>query len=78
MDTFLTATGLIHFVVNHIWLYTSVHTCRVNDPHVWYLGLGIASLGYLIVLELLLIAFIVFVLGPILLVSFSLKFCNFH
>ncbi|KAG8945904.1 hypothetical protein FRC00_009877, partial [Tulasnella sp. 408] len=72
MDTFLTATGLIHFVVNHIWLYTSVHTCRVNDPHVWYLGLGIASLGYLIVLELLLIAFIVFVLGPILLLILNL------
>ncbi|KAG9043587.1 hypothetical protein FS837_009376 [Tulasnella sp. UAMH 9824] len=72
MDTFLTATGLIHFVVNHIWLYTTVHTCRVNDPHVWYLGLGIASLGYLIVLELLLIAFIVFILGPILLLILNL------
>ncbi|KAG8921454.1 hypothetical protein FRC01_000246 [Tulasnella sp. 417] len=72
LDTFLTATGLIHFVVNHIWLYTTVHTCRINDPHVWYLGLGIASLGYLIVLELLLIAFIVFVLGPILLLILNL------
>ncbi|KAG9018804.1 hypothetical protein FRB90_009455 [Tulasnella sp. 427] len=72
MDTFLTATGLIHFVVNHIWLYTTVHTCRLDAPHVWYLGLGIASLGYLIVLELLLIAFIVFVLGPILLLILNL------
>ncbi|KAG9036307.1 hypothetical protein FS837_001705 [Tulasnella sp. UAMH 9824] len=72
MDTFLTATGLIHFVVNHIWLYTTVNTCRINDPHIWYLGLGIASLGYLIVLELLLIAFIVFVLGPILLLILNL------
>ncbi|KAG8919974.1 hypothetical protein FRC01_001006 [Tulasnella sp. 417] len=72
LDTFLTATGLIHFVVNHIWLYTTVHTCRINDPHIWYLGLGIASLGYLIVLELLLIAFIVFVLGPILLLILNL------
>lgn len=69
MDTFLTATGLLHFIVNHIWLYTTVNTCRINDPHVWYLGLSIASLGYLIVAELLLIAFIVFILGPILLVS---------
>ncbi|KAG8963060.1 hypothetical protein FRC05_004942 [Tulasnella sp. 425] len=72
MDTMLTATGLIHFIVNHIWLYTTVRTCRVNDPHVWYLGLGIASLGYMIVLELLLIAFIVFVLGPILLLILNL------
>ncbi|KAG8898208.1 hypothetical protein FRB99_007597 [Tulasnella sp. 403] len=57
MDTILTILGI----------YTSVYSCRIVSPHVWWLAFGIVCLGYVIVAELLLIAFIVFVLGPFLL-----------
>lgn len=69
LETFLTLLALSHFVTNHIFLYSSVNTCRIESPHVWWLAFGIVSIGYLVVLEIFLIAFVVFVLGPLLLVS---------
>lgn len=58
----------MHFVVNHIFLYTSLTTCRFSSPHLWWLAFSIASLGYIIVLSLL-ITFVVYILGPALRVS---------
>ncbi|KAG8901750.1 hypothetical protein FRB99_005119 [Tulasnella sp. 403] len=72
MDTILTILGIVHFVGNNIFLYTSVYSCRVVSPHVWWLAFGIVCLGYVIVVELLLIAFVVFVLGPFLLLVLNI------
>ncbi|KAG8903713.1 hypothetical protein FRB99_002849 [Tulasnella sp. 403] len=72
MDTILTILGIVHFVGNNIFLYTSVYSCRIVAPHVWWLAFGIVCLGYVIVVELLLIAFVVFVLGPFLLLVLNI------
>ncbi|KAG8946332.1 hypothetical protein FRC03_001404 [Tulasnella sp. 419] len=71
LETFVTALALGHFVVNHILLYGSLQSCRFESPHVWWLGFGILCLGYLIVAEILLIAFIVFILGPLILFTLN-------
>ncbi|KAG8857998.1 hypothetical protein FRB96_005489 [Tulasnella sp. 330] len=71
-ETCLTILALAHFVGNNILLFSSVHTCRFSSPHIWWLGLTIACLGYVVVVEVILIAIVIFVLGPILLLTLNL------
>ncbi|KAG8924543.1 hypothetical protein FRC03_009982 [Tulasnella sp. 419] len=78
LETFVTALGIGHFVVNHILLYGSLQSCRFESPHVWWLGFGILCLGYLVVTEILLIAFIVFILGPLVLFSLNVIILCLH
>ncbi|KAG9034831.1 hypothetical protein FRB95_012524 [Tulasnella sp. JGI-2019a] len=71
-ETCLTVLALAHFVGNNILLFSSVYTCRFTSPHVWWLGLAIACLSYVVVVEVILIAIVIFVLGPILLLTLNL------
>ncbi|KAG6815448.1 hypothetical protein H0H87_001764 [Tephrocybe sp. NHM501043] len=46
--------------------YTSINTCRHSSPHIWWLTFGILCLMYLMVLEVVVLGFVVFVVAPIL------------
>lgn len=60
---------VIHLVVNQIFLFTSLSTCRFTAPHLWWMAFGIACIGYLAVLEMLIAVLLVFVVGPTILVG---------
>ncbi|KAJ7497305.1 hypothetical protein FB451DRAFT_1335525 [Mycena latifolia] len=53
------------FLTAHILEYTSIHTCRYSSPHIWWLTFGILCIMYLVVLEVIILGFIVFVVAPI-------------
>lgn len=57
--------SLSWFVTAHILEYTSVNTCRLSSPHIWWLILGILSITYLMILEVIILGFIVFIIAPI-------------
>ncbi|KAF8658266.1 hypothetical protein AX16_002042 [Volvariella volvacea WC 439] len=64
--TFLsTLMMLIWFLVAHILEYTSIQTCRLSSPHIWWLNFGILSIMYFMVLEVLILGIIVFIIAPI-------------
>ncbi|KAG6915789.1 hypothetical protein DXG01_009827 [Tephrocybe rancida] len=54
------------FLTAHILEYTSINTCRHSSPHIWWLTFGILCLMYLMVLEVVILGFVVFVIAPIL------------
>ncbi|KAJ6593910.1 hypothetical protein B0H19DRAFT_977069 [Mycena capillaripes] len=53
------------FLTAHILEYTSIHTCRFSSPHIWWLTFGILCIMYLVVLEVVVLGFVVFVVAPI-------------
>ncbi|KAJ7084397.1 hypothetical protein B0H15DRAFT_784281 [Mycena belliarum] len=53
------------FLTAHILEYTSIHTCRFSSPHIWWLTFGILCIMYLVVLEVIILGFVVFVVAPI-------------
>ncbi|KAF8210284.1 hypothetical protein K438DRAFT_1570472 [Mycena galopus ATCC 62051] len=53
------------FLTAHILEYTSIHSCRASSPHVWWLTFGILCIMYLVVLEVVILGFVVFVVAPI-------------
>ncbi|KAJ7346628.1 hypothetical protein DFH08DRAFT_700878 [Mycena albidolilacea] len=53
------------FLTAHILEYTSIHTCRFSSPHLWWLTFGILCIMYLVVLEVIILGFVVFVVAPI-------------
>jgi len=54
------------FVTAHTLEYPSIHTCRLSSPHLWWLMFGILCIMYLMVLEVILLGFVVFIIAPIL------------
>ncbi|KAF7288651.1 RING-type domain-containing protein [Mycena chlorophos] len=56
---------LTWFLTAHILEYSAIHTCRYSAPHVFWLLFGILCIMYLVVLEVLLLGFVVFVVAPI-------------
>ncbi|KAF9460686.1 hypothetical protein BDZ94DRAFT_1265294 [Collybia nuda] len=54
------------FLTAHILEYTSINTCRRSSPHIWWLTFGILCLMYLMVLEVVLLGFVVFIVAPVL------------
>ncbi|KAJ6499905.1 hypothetical protein C8R47DRAFT_970689 [Mycena vitilis] len=53
------------FLTAHILEYTTIHTCRFSSPHIWWLTFGILCIMYLVVLEVIVLGFVVFVIAPI-------------
>ncbi|VDC07690.1 unnamed protein product [Peniophora sp. CBMAI 1063] len=53
------------FILAHIFVYTSVDSCRLSSPHIWWLSFALLCVMYISVVEVLLIALIVFVVGPL-------------
>lgn len=69
LTTLLSLLSLTWFITAHILTYTSVHTCRLTSPHLWWLTFGIMCIGYLVIIEVIVVAFLIFVLGPLIFVS---------
>jgi hypothetical protein len=63
---------LVWFVLVQILLFSSANTCRRSSPHLWWLTFAVLSVMYVMILEVLLVAILVFVVGPILFVRFGL------
>jgi hypothetical protein len=59
---------LVWFVLAQIFLYSSTNTCRRSSPHLWWLTFGLLGVMYLMILEVVAVAVLVFVVGPILFV----------
>jgi hypothetical protein len=64
--------GFIWFVAAHIFLFTTVKTCLPSSPHVWWLTVGLLSLSYLAVAELVLIGLVIFLIGPVVFIGLNL------
>ena len=66
---------LVWFVLAQIFLYSSASTCRRSSPHLWWLTFGLLGVMYLMILEVVFVAILVFVVGPILFVCINRLFC---
>lgn len=66
---------MVWFLAAHIFVYSSVNTCRHSSPHLWWLSFGILCILYLMLLEIFLLGLLIFILGPILYVSTRLSEC---
>ena len=62
---------LAWFLTAHVLEYTSVNSCRIAAPHLWWLTFGILCTLYLMILEIFLLGLLVFILGPVLYVCRS-------
>ncbi|KAJ7188255.1 hypothetical protein C8R46DRAFT_879254 [Mycena filopes] len=60
------------FLTAHILEYTSIHTCRSSSPHIWWLTFGILCIMYLVVLEVVVLGFVVFIIAPIVFLFWNL------
>jgi hypothetical protein len=68
LTTLLSLLYLTWFITSHILTYTSVHTCRLTSPHLWWLTFGIICIDYLVIVGVVVIAFLVLIVGPLILV----------
>ncbi|KAG6900749.1 hypothetical protein C0993_002173 [Termitomyces sp. T159_Od127] len=66
LTLFSSLLTLSWFLTAHILAYTSISTCRQSSPHIWWLVFGILCLMYLMILEVVVLGFVVFVVAPIL------------
>ena len=65
---------IVWFVMAHIFLYTTTSRCRFSSPYIWWLTFAILSIMYIAVAEVLFIALVVFIIGPIVAVRFPAGF----
>ncbi|KAH9998534.1 hypothetical protein BJV74DRAFT_825061 [Russula compacta] len=63
---------LVWFVLVQILLYSSASTCRRTSPHLWWITFGVLSVMYAMILEVVVVAILVFVVGPILFLFWSI------
>ena len=68
MTSIMSFLSVVWFIGSHILVYTSLDTCRITSPHLWWLAFGILSIGYLIIAEILLVVIFIFCFVPLLLV----------
>ncbi|CEL54091.1 hypothetical protein RSOLAG1IB_06801 [Rhizoctonia solani AG-1 IB] len=71
-SSFQVLYGLVWFVTANILLYGSVASCRYTSPFIWWLTFALLCLGYLVVAEMLLVALVVFVIGPLVYVTINI------
>ncbi|OCH95185.1 hypothetical protein OBBRIDRAFT_884250 [Obba rivulosa] len=64
LQILLTFASFGWFLTAHVLEYTSVNTCRLAAPHLWWLTFGILCLLYLILLEIFLMGLVFFIIGP--------------
>ncbi|KAH0827967.1 hypothetical protein J3R83DRAFT_3605 [Lanmaoa asiatica] len=72
LSLFLSMFTLTWFLTAHILEYTSVNTCRLSAPLVWWLTFGILCTMYLLVLEVVLFGFLVFMVLPFIMLFYSI------
>ncbi|KAG1734752.1 uncharacterized protein EDB91DRAFT_1084025 [Suillus paluster] len=63
---------LTWFLTAHILEYTSVDTCRLSSPLVWWLTFGVLCTMYFLVLEVLVFGFLVFMVLPFIMLFYSI------
>lgn len=63
---------LTWFLTAHILEYTSVNSCRISSPLVWWLTFGILCTMYFLVLEVLVFGFLVFMVLPFIMLFYSI------
>ncbi|KAG1878114.1 hypothetical protein DFJ58DRAFT_754054 [Suillus subalutaceus] len=63
---------LTWFLTAHILEYTSVNSCRLASPLVWWLTFGILCTMYFLVLEVLVFGFLVFMVLPFIMLFYSI------
>ncbi|KAG2059010.1 hypothetical protein BDR06DRAFT_949627 [Suillus hirtellus] len=63
---------LTWFLTAHILEYTSVDSCRLSSPLVWWLTFGILCTMYFLVLEVLVFGFLVFMVLPFIMLFYSI------
>ncbi|KAF8748504.1 Zinc finger, C3HC4 type (RING finger) [Rhizoctonia solani] len=71
-SSFQVLYGLVWFVTANILLYGSIASCRYTSPYIWWLTFALLCLGYLVVAEMLLVALVVFVIGPLVYVTINI------
>ncbi|KAF9237531.1 hypothetical protein BU15DRAFT_48599 [Melanogaster broomeanus] len=72
LSLLLSMLTLTWFLTAHILEYTSVNTCRLSAPLVWWLTFAILCTMYLLVLEVVLFGFLVFMVLPFIMLFYSI------
>ncbi|KAI0706796.1 hypothetical protein C8T65DRAFT_651455 [Cerioporus squamosus] len=72
VSLFTSFIALAWFLTAHVLEYTSINTCRIAAPHVWWLTFGILCTLYLMILEIFLLGLLVFILGPVLFLMYNI------
>lgn len=74
-DRAISVTSLLvisHFCTTNILIFASTKTCRLSSPHLWWSTFAMLCLTYIIILEVLIIGFTIFVIMPIIFVCHCL------
>ncbi|KIJ67893.1 hypothetical protein HYDPIDRAFT_126363 [Hydnomerulius pinastri MD-312] len=72
LSLFSSMLTLTWFLTAHILEYTSVDTCRLSAPLVWWLTFAILCTMYFLVLEVVLFGFLVFMILPFIMLFYSI------
>jgi hypothetical protein len=70
LSVLLSILSFVWFITSNVLIYSSLNSCRLAAPHMWWLTFSILTLTYLMLLELFFLGLIVFVIGPIVYVGF--------
>jgi hypothetical protein len=65
----VTFLSLTWWFTLQVFLYTSIYSCRLSSPHLWWLSFGLACIGYFYILEIIVVALALFFVGPLVVVS---------
>lgn len=68
LTTLISLMVLVHFIITNVLIFSSTKTCRVTSPHLWWASLSMLIITYMLVLELIVIGFSIFVIMPIIFV----------
>ncbi|KAF8305958.1 hypothetical protein DL93DRAFT_2172321 [Clavulina sp. PMI_390] len=63
--------AMVHFGITNVLLFDSTKTCRVTSPHLWWSTFGLLCLTYITILEVLVIAFTIFVIMPLIFIGLN-------
>ncbi|RPD68633.1 hypothetical protein L226DRAFT_495504 [Lentinus tigrinus ALCF2SS1-7] len=72
VSLFTSFITLAWFLTAHVLEYTSVNSCRLAAPHIWWLTFGLLCTLYLMILEIFLLGLLVFILGPFLYLMYNI------
>lgn len=71
LSLFTSMLSLAWFLTAHILEYTTIQTCRLSTPLVWWLTFGILCTMYFVVLEVVFFGFLVFMVLPLIMLLYS-------
>ncbi|EIW83217.1 hypothetical protein CONPUDRAFT_121703 [Coniophora puteana RWD-64-598 SS2] len=63
---------LTWFLTAHILEYTSIESCRLSSPLVWWLTFGVLCTMYIVVMEVILFGLLVFMILPFIMLFYSI------